>query len=163
MAEQWQQGLHRCVWVLGASAVLMGASAVMAQETAGVSLEALSVAGTPLSRYDFDQASSATGFIADVDDLPRSVQVLPEQLILDQNASNLTDVLVNAPGVTRSHGFGGATTQVAIRGFVNNHLFVDGNPVSPQFNIDVVNLERVEVVQGPASIFARSGQPWWGD
>ena len=152
MAEQWQQGLHRCVWVLGASAVLMGASAVMAQETAGVSLEALSVAGTPLSRYDFDQASSATGFIADVDDLPRSVQVLPEQLILDQNASNLTDVLVNAPGVTRSHGFGGATTQVAIRGFVNNHLFVDGNPVSPQFNIDVVNLERVEVVQGPASI-----------
>ena len=112
----------------------------------------LTVYGTRLSRYEFDEAESATGFRADVDELPRSVQVLPEQLALDQNASDLTDVLVNAAGVTRAHGFGGAETQVNIRGFTNSHLFVDGNPVSSRHNIDLANVESAEVILGPASV-----------
>lgn len=114
--------------------------------------EKLVVYGTNLSRYEFDEAHSATGFIADVDELPRTVQVLPEQLVLDQNASDLTDVLINAAGVTRAHGFGGAETQVNIRGFTNSHMFVDGNPVSNSFNIDIANVESAEVILGPASI-----------
>ncbi len=110
------------------------------------------VYGTPLSRYEFDEASSATGFPADIDELPRTVQVLPEQLILDQNANDMNDLLMNAAGVTRAHGFGGTETQVNIRGFTSSHLFVDGNPVSNRYNIDLANVESTEVILGPASV-----------
>ena len=68
-------------------------------------LDDVKVRGTLLSRYEFDRANSATGFETDVDGLPRSVQVLPEQLILDQNSERLTDVLINAVSVSRSDGF----------------------------------------------------------
>ena len=115
-------------------------------------IDTVTIQGTELSRYEFDEASSATGFTTDIDEVPRTVQVIPEQLILDQNAQNLNDVLSNSAAVTRSDGFGGVETEVNIRGFGNEYLFVDGSPVNPRYNIDVVNIESVEVVLGPASI-----------
>lgn len=115
-------------------------------------LENLVVTGTALSRYDYDEASSATGFNIDIDEVPRTIQVLPEQLILDQGADNIVDVLTNAAGVTRAHGFGGTENQVNIRGFTNSRTFVDGSPVSRSYNVDVADVDRVEVVLGPASI-----------
>lgn len=115
-------------------------------------LDALVVQGTELSRYEFDEAESSTGFTTDIDEVPRTVQVIPEQLILDQNAQNLNDVLSNSAAVTRSDGFGGVETEVNIRGLGNEYLFVDGSPVNSRYNIDVANIESVEVVLGPASI-----------
>jgi len=115
-------------------------------------IDTVTIQGTELSRYEFDEASSATGFTTDIDEVPRTVQVIPEQLILDQNSQNLNDVLSNSAAVTRSDGFGGVETEVNIRGFGNEYLFVDGSPVNPRYNIDVVNIESVEVVLGPASI-----------
>jgi len=126
--------------------------AVFADDKVAAELDTVVVTGTQQGRYEFNEAESATGFKTDVDDLPRSIQVLPEQLILDQNASDLTDVLINAAGVTRAHGFGGAETQVNIRGFVNDRTFVDGSPVSSRYNIEVSDIERAEVILGPASI-----------
>ncbi|WP_420591139.1 TonB-dependent siderophore receptor [Bacterioplanoides sp.] len=115
-------------------------------------LDDVKVRGTLLSRYEFDRANSATGFETDVDGLPRSVQVLPEQLILDQNSERLTDVLINAVSVSRSDGFGGAQDEVFIRGMDNSHIFIDGSPVSPESRIDVELIDRVEVISGPASV-----------
>ncbi|WP_245600972.1 TonB-dependent siderophore receptor [Marinobacterium jannaschii] len=133
-------------------ASMLAAPMAIAAEEATENADTQVVYGTELSRYEFDEAESVTGFNADIDELPRTVQVLPEQLILDQNANNLTDVLVNAAGVTRAHGFGGTEAQVNIRGFLNNHIFVDGNPVSNRHNIDVANIESAEVILGPASV-----------
>ncbi|WP_308366397.1 MULTISPECIES: TonB-dependent siderophore receptor [unclassified Microbulbifer] len=115
-------------------------------------IETVAVYGTDMSNYVFDKSEAATGFDADTDELPRSVQVIPEQVILDQNARTLSDVLRNVAGVTRAHGFGGAEDEFLIRGIANNHLFVDGNPVSARYQIDVSNIAQVEVVKGPASI-----------
>lgn len=136
-------------WILSLFAVPM---AIAADTETTQKLDTLVVRGTDLSRYEFDEAESATGFNADIDDVPRTVQVIPEQLILDQNSKDLNDVLSNSAAVTRSDGFGGAETEVNIRGFGNEYLFVDGNPVSNRYNIDVANIERVEVVLGPASV-----------
>ncbi|EAQ63713.1 ferrichrome-iron receptor [Marinomonas sp. MED121] len=121
-------------------------------EDVNVELTPIVVEGTKLSRYEFDEAESATGFVTDIDDVPRTIQVIPEQLILDQNAKDLNDVLSNSAAVTRSDGFGGAETEVNIRGMGNEYLFLDGSPVSTRYNIDVANIESVEVVLGPASI-----------
>ncbi len=129
-------------------------AAMAADSTTGesVELDTLVIQGTAQSRYEFDEAESATGFTADIDEIPRTVQVIPEQLILDQNAQNLNDVLSNSAAVTRDDGFGGTETEVEIRGIRNAHLFVDGSPVNSKYNIDVANVESVEVVLGPASI-----------
>ena len=121
-------------------------------EEVHVELTPIVVQGTKLSRYEFDEAESATGFATDIDEVPRTIQVIPEQLILDQNSKDLNDVLSNSAAVTRSDGFGGTETEVNIRGIGNEYLFLDGSPVSSRYNIDVANIERVEVVLGPASI-----------
>ncbi|MBX2849378.1 MAG: TonB-dependent siderophore receptor [Acidiferrobacterales bacterium] len=139
------------VWILSLFAVPMAIGADTDTESIE-QLDTLVVRGTDLSRYEFDEAESATGFNADIDEIPRTVQVIPEQLILDQNSKDLNDVLSNSAAVTRSDGFGGAETEVNIRGFGNEYLFVDGNPVSSRYNIDVANIESVEVVLGPASV-----------
>ncbi|ADZ90237.1 TonB-dependent siderophore receptor [Marinomonas mediterranea] len=139
------------MWMLSMFAVPMAIAADGASEDA-VELDTLVVRGTELSRYEFDEAESATGFNADIDDVPRTVQVIPEQLILDQNSKDLSDVLSNSAAVTRSDGFGGTETEVNIRGFGNEYLFVDGSPVSSRYNVDVANIESVEVVLGPASV-----------
>ncbi len=134
-------------------ASLMFSPTAFSQEKEGVAeTESLVITGTRQSRYDFDEAESATGFSADVDDLPRTIQVLPEQLIIDQNANDLTEVLSNAAAVTRSDGFGGTETEVNIRGFNNSRAFVDGSPVSSRYNIEVNDVERAEVILGPTSI-----------
>lgn len=117
-----------------------------------VELDSLVVTGTKQSRYEFDETKSATGFNADIDDLPRTIQVIPQQLIIDQNSNDLTDVLSNAAAVTRSDGFGGVETEVNIRGFSNSRNFVDGSPVSERYNIDVADIESAEVILGPTSI-----------
>jgi len=117
-----------------------------------IELTPIVVQGTKLSRYEFDEAESATGFATDIDEVPRTIQVIPEQLILDQNSKDLNDVLSNSAAVTRSDGFGGAETEINIRGMGNEYLFIDGSPVSSRYNIDVSNIESVEVVLGPASI-----------
>ncbi len=115
-------------------------------------LDELVVRGTDMNKYVFDETASVTGFKADTDELPRSVQIIPEQVILDQNAKTLTEVLRNVAGISQEPGFGGTEDQFRIRGIRNNHLFVDGNPVSPRYRVDVSNIEQVEVVKGPASI-----------
>lgn len=63
--------------------ILLAAPIAMAAEESVEEADTVVVYGTELSRYEFDEAESATGFNADVDELPGSIQVLPGQLILD--------------------------------------------------------------------------------
>lgn len=147
-----QQAFSKLLQGSGLEAVKQSGGGYALSPIESMELDTVIVHGTQMSRYDYDEATSATGFANDVNFLPRSVQVLPEQLILDQNATRLTDVLVNAASVTRSDGFGGAQDEVFIRGMDNNHLFIDGSPVSNRTRVDVVNVERVEVISGPASV-----------
>ena len=46
------------------------------EESSGI--ETLTIQGTALSRYEFYEAESATGFKADISEVPRTVQVIPE-------------------------------------------------------------------------------------
>ncbi|AJQ95569.1 TonB-dependent siderophore receptor [Gynuella sunshinyii] len=162
LAAAIAQEVRRAMHVLCAASIMMLPVYSLSEETtdeqgnadesAPQQLKTLRIQGTRLNRYQFDEANSATGFNIDVDELPRSVQVLPEQIIQDQKADTLEDVLQNVAAITRAHGFGGTESQVNIRGFANSYLFVDGNPVSNRFNVDVATIERVEVILGPASV-----------
>jgi iron complex outermembrane recepter protein len=93
-------------------------------------------------------------------DVPQSIQVIPQQVIEDQQATGLEEVLENSASVTFLGDAEGATLNVGIRGFERAPVFIDGflnsnTSVRPE----VANSERVEVLKGPASIFFGQSEP----
>lgn len=93
-------------------------------------------------------------------DIPQTITVIPKEVIEEQGATTLRDVLRNVPGITVTAGEGGAPAgdNLTVRGFsARNDVFVDGvRDLGPQSR-DPFNLEQVEVVKGPASTYTGRG------
>src|SRR5690606_1101759 len=93
-------------------------------------------------------------------DTPKSVQVIPREVIQDQAASSLTDVLRNTPGITFGAGEGGNPLgdRPFIRGYdAQASTFVDGMRDIGATSREVFNLEQVEVVKGSDSVYGGRG------
>lgn len=92
--------------------------------------------------------------------IPQTITVIPKEVIEEQGATTLRDVLRNVPGLTITAGEGGnpAGDNLTLRGFsARNDVFVDGvRDLGPQSR-DPFNLEQVEVVKGPASAYTGRG------
>jgi catecholate siderophore receptor len=93
-------------------------------------------------------------------DVPQSITVIPRAVFQEQGATTLREVLSNVPGITMVAGEGGtpAGDNLTIRGFnARNDVFVDNvRDLGPQTR-DPFNLEQVEVVKGPGSVFSGRG------
>ncbi|MBI5689838.1 MAG: TonB-dependent receptor plug domain-containing protein [Verrucomicrobia bacterium] len=108
--------------------------------------------------YRAGNSVSATRIEAAIKDLPFSVNAFTDQFIADVGARDLFDVVRYAPGVTSAaREFNAGNTRFNLRGF---------DQLSPQRNgfvgtayIDTVNVQRVEIVKGPASILYGQVQP----
>ena len=91
---------------------------------------------------------------------PQTITVIPKEVIEEQGATTLRDVLKNVPGLTITAGEGGnpAGDNLTLRGFsARNDIFVDGvRDLSPQSR-DPFNLEQVDVVKGPGSVYTGRG------
>jgi iron complex outermembrane receptor protein len=116
------------------------------------SVEKITVVGTVQSRYVIGNSSSLTGFELDFLELPRIVNVIPEQLILDQKVTELTDALRNTPGISLSDGFGGTNDDFLIRGFRRNEVYRNGFRRQTNFKTNLSNVEYTQIIRGPASI-----------
>jgi catecholate siderophore receptor len=93
-------------------------------------------------------------------DTPQTVTVISKEVMEEQGATTLRDVLKNVPGLTITAGEGGnpAGDNLTLRGFsARNDIFVDGvRDISPQAR-DPFNLEQVDVVKGPGSAYTGRG------
>lgn len=93
-------------------------------------------------------------------DTPQTITVISKETMQEQGATTLRDVLKNVPGLTITAGEGGnpAGDNLTLRGFsARNDIFVDGvRDLSPQSR-DPFNLEQVEVVKGPGSVYTGRG------
>lgn len=108
------------------------------------------------SDYTVDTAASAK-IDAPLKDIPQTIDVVTEAVIRDQRALSLQAVLKNVPGVGFSHG-DGQRDQVSIRGFsAIADQFVDGLRDDALYFRDLSNIERVEVIKGPASVLYGRG------
>ena len=102
-------------------------------------------------------------YTAPLVDTPATVVVIPKQVIEQQNAANLRDVLRNTPGITMSIGEGGSGgtssgDNVLVRGFsARNDIYVDGARDPGLVNRDAFDLETVEVAKGPSSVTGGRG------
>ncbi|MDS0860624.1 TonB-dependent siderophore receptor [Burkholderia pseudomultivorans] len=94
-------------------------------------------------------------------DVPQTITVVPRELLDEQQALSLRDALSNVAGITfnAGEGGGGSGDMVNIRGFnVNANLQLDGLRDSAQNNrSDLFNVEAVEVIKGPNSVFGGAG------
>jgi catecholate siderophore receptor len=93
--------------------------------------------------------------LPDVRDAPQSISIIPREIIEQQAASTLNDVLRNVSGISMAAGEGGggpAGDNLTLRGFgARNDIFVDGIRDFASYTRDTFNVEQVEVVKGPAS------------
>ena len=104
--------------------------------------------------YNSSDASTATKTHTPLRDIPQSIQVIPREVIQDQNAVRLTDIVRNVSGVALSQTAGDRGENYTIRGFdanVYKNGFLDSFEATRGFR-DSANIERVEVLKGPASV-----------
>lgn len=104
------------------------------------------------SAYEVTASAAATKTATALRNVPQIVNVVPKALMRDQNALSVQDALQNVPGLGFSVG-DGQRDQVAIRGFsAITDQFVDGVRDDALYFRDLSNVERIEVLKGPASV-----------
>ncbi len=107
--------------------------------------------------YSPAASTAATKGSAPLRDIPQAVNVVPGQLLRDQGARSMEDALRNVPGVAMSHG-DGQRDQVVIRGFsAIADQFVDGVRDDALYFRDLADIERIEVLKGPAAVLYGRG------
>ncbi|MCU7375785.1 TonB-dependent receptor plug domain-containing protein [Paucibacter sp. O1-1] len=111
---------------LGLFSLLLPVMSVSANEPATTeateSIEKITVIGRAQTFYRESSSSVGTKVETDMMDLPQSVQVLNEQLIVDQAAREITDLYRSIAGVS-AYSYSGVT----FRGFRDDsNVFYDG-------------------------------------
>jgi catecholate siderophore receptor len=100
-------------------------------------------------------------FTAPLIDTPRSITVIPEQLIKERNATTFADALRSVPGITFLGGDAAANPSAdrpVIRGFESrNAIFVDGMRDSGLQNRETFAVEQIDVIKGADSVYAGRG------
>lgn len=113
-----------------------------------------------VSSYKADVASSPK-YTELLRDTPQTITVIPADLIQQQGALLLRDVLrQNVPGITFGAGEGGSYgDSINIRGFTaTNDIAVDGVRQSANTtHTDPFNTQAIEVVQGTSSVYSGVG------
>ncbi len=105
-------------------------------------------------RYRAPAATTGTGTETPILDIPLSIQVIPEAVIEDQQALDLLDVLRNAPGIIPSDSPRDIFSGFTVRGFNTGNTFLRNgvrDNDAGRTGFDLGNVERIEVLRGPAS------------
>ncbi|MGE7812716.1 TonB-dependent receptor [Pseudomonas sivasensis] len=150
---------------LGASSVAHMAQAAEDTEQKGqrnsISLGATSITGEEqdATSYQVEKASSQK-YTAPLVDTPRSVTVVPQQVLKDTAATSLQDALRTVPGITFGAGEGGNPQgdRPFIRGFdAQGDTYLDGVRDTGGQSREIFDIESIEVSKGPNSSFGGRG------
>lgn len=107
------------------------------------------------------KAVSSDKFTAPLLDTPRSVTVIPAELIKETQAATLSDALRTVPGISFKGGdaFGApGGDHPTMRGFDStSSMFIDGMRSAGAQSRETFDVEQVEVVKGPSSVYTGRG------
>ncbi|GAB3273620.1 TonB-dependent siderophore receptor [Parahaliea aestuarii] len=145
-----------------AAALQAGLYGGTAEAQAPGNLEEVVVTGSYLLTGEMDMA---TGLGLTPLETPQSVTVITSQRILDQNLDTISDVVVNAAGVSLQE-IDDVRNTFSSRGFEIRNYQVDGVPLpwslagdSGETVVDMSLYERVEVVRGATGLMTGAGDP----
>lgn len=140
-------------------ALASACTAAMAQPVAETTLSTVTVTGQQEVPYQTPAASNSK-ITAPLLNTPKSVTIITEELIKDQGATSLQDVLRTTPGITLGSGEGGTPTgdRPFIRGYeASTDMFIDGVRDYARGSHETFNLETVEIIKGPSSAYTGRG------
>ncbi len=103
--------------------------------------------------YRPTNSTVGSGTDTPIRDIPQSIQVVPQQVLVDQQARKLIDGLLNVSGISSNGTTAGTREYTIIRGFESyGNFLVNGFP-DPQITSDstFIHVESLEVLKGPAS------------
>lgn len=156
--------------ILGSSALLAaialpataGAAAAPASEI--VTLDEFTVTVAADDGYKATNVLSGTRFNTSLLDLPKPIDVVTREFMLDIGARDITEALQYVAGVTFNRETDSAAqqdTDVLVRGFSGGGGGVSGGGGNQYVNgyrtfgrFDTVSIERIEVLKGPSSLFS---------
>ncbi|WP_260929324.1 TonB-dependent receptor [Novosphingobium sp. 9] len=152
---------------LGAVGIISSAVPAQAQTTERQSDEPTTVLGgvtvtdTAIdeSGYKTEQMDSPK-YTAPLVDTPRSITVIPQQVLQDTASTTLSDALRTVPGITMGAGEGGNPLgdRPFIRGFDSqNSLYMDGVRDIGASSRETFAVSSIEVVKGSDSVQSGSG------
>ncbi|KIO78322.1 ferrichrome-iron receptor [Pedobacter lusitanus] len=122
-------------------------------------LQTVEIIGTTAKKYFSDYSFSATKIATLNKDIPQAISTVSKELIADRQAATLADVVKHVPGVSQSSFY----NQFAIRGINQNQegAIINGMRTHQYFFNQPLtsNLERIEVIKGPASANFSSVDP----
>lgn len=127
------------------------------KQQADKDLEVIEVKGRAQTLYRASQSSVGTRTDTDLELVPQSIQVLPEALIRDQAARQVTDLYRSMSGVS-AFSYSGVT----FRGFRQDEILYDGVRGDP-FNGFAVpqlfNVQEVQLLKGSSGALYGSSAP----
>jgi iron complex outermembrane receptor protein len=122
-------------------------------------LQLVEIVGRLSKKYVSDYSFSATRTAALNKDIPQSISTITKELMADRQAFQLADAVKMASGVTPSSYY----NQYAIRGISQNEegQIINGMRTRQYYFLQplTINIERVEVIKGPASATFASVDP----
>lgn len=113
----------------------------------------------PQAAYKIDRSASGK-FTEPVADTPKSITIIPKEVIQDLGAQSFRDIVRTQPGVTLGTGEGGNAfgDRIFIRGFdARNDVYIDGLRDPGVTSREIFAVEQIEVVKGPSSTFGGRG------
>lgn len=119
------------------------------------------VTGEEGSRYVEPNTATATRTDTPLRDIPQSMQVIPREVLEDQQVITLGDALRNVSGAVRAEQ-AGVGERFILRGFTGATILRDGLRLNDGRILgfsELANLESVEVLKGPASVLTGAAQP----
>ncbi|POA32343.1 MULTISPECIES: TonB-dependent siderophore receptor [unclassified Pseudomonas] len=141
---------------------------VFAEDPQPLELDTISVtsdyesATGPVNGYRATRSSSATKTDTAIRDIPQSISVIPASVLKDLGSHNVERALEFAGGVSKQNNFGGLTLyEYSVRGFTTSEFYKDGFSANRGYpsTPDAANVERIEVLKGPAASLYGRGDP----
>lgn len=109
--------------------------------------------------------TTATKTDTPLKDIPQSIQIVPPQVLQDRGINKVGDAIENVSSVTKRDATGSVFGDLfTIRGFliqseITSNIFRDGVPYAVPGTLNTNDIDRVEVLKGPASVLFGAGQP----
>ncbi|MBK5529063.1 TonB-dependent siderophore receptor [Pseudomonas sp. TH06] len=184
-ADKRSPGLNGDYSIRQALQILLNGSGLQAQQqngggfvlrisdaTSPLQLDATTISGKPLGAitedshaYTTGQSSSATGLPLSLRETPQSVTVITRQLLDDQGATAIADVLRRTPGISVQN-YDSERWEFSSRGAPISNFQYDG--VNTDYDgvydygttsTDMATFDRVEIIKGATGLMTGSGDP----
>lgn len=147
-------------YLLIAGQLVLIAVAGQAQEISdSAELQLVEITGRVARKYNSDYSFGATRTASLNKDIPQSISTITKELITDRQAFQLSDAVKMSSGVIPSSYY----NQYAIRGISQNEegQIINGMRTRQYYFLQplTANIERIEVIKGPASATFASVDP----